>query len=651
MNKYVPPGPGQVYSQGFWHAVIAAVLYLVSSMLLMINMLGYFLGHYSQHFDLTDEQRNLILQTLLFFIWLAGGGGVFARTAGWSYADSLYFCDVTILTVGFGDFYAPNDVSRGLVFPYSVGGIIILGLMVSSIRTFAQELGHYKIIKSHVEKRRAKTMELSASNSFEFERKQTILDNMEQPPVNQRKISSPFNLHPRAVTFDAAKKGEAPGSTDERPDSKDTAPRSSADRPRSRASFKPVPVTRQLTHRVRALRRAGTRKPKLIMMREEKDRFDAMRKIQQETTHFKQYFALTMSVIACKPLVLSISIPANLLVGLLWCVGAAVFFQAERSQQDMTYFRALYFCYVSLLTIGYGDYAPKSNVGKPFFIVWSLIAVPTMTILISDMGDTVIASFKRGTFALADFTVLPKEGVWRAFVDNHPMLLRWLQKRAEKQAEKQRVTEGFRVGPADEDPAARTPSLAELAEEDLDEHDLAKKLAIAIRYTADHLKDDNQKAYTYEQWAEYTRLIRFSRLTPGELKAEEEEIGLIDWDWIGENSPMMAEQTECEWVLDRLCESLDRYMRRLVPEEVKQRKKGGAGAGELSRDGGASTGLSGSRDGNSYPSGSRMGTSRRESGTVSVVSAGGRRRRRRIKTADGLAQLKKMRWGSRGGGV
>lgn len=65
-------------------------------MALMVNMLGYFLGHYSQHFELSDEQRNLILQTMMFFIWLAGGAGVFAKVNGWQYVDALYFCDVRI---------------------------------------------------------------------------------------------------------------------------------------------------------------------------------------------------------------------------------------------------------------------------------------------------------------------------------------------------------------------------------------------------------------------------------------------------------------------------------------------------------------------------------------------------------------------------
>lgn len=491
MNRFDPPDqPDQTYSQGFWHAIIAAVLYLVSSMMLMVNMQGYFFGHYPQHFELTDEQRNLILQTMMFFVWLAGGAGVFARVCGWSFADALYFCDVTILTVGFGDLHPPNDVGRGLVFPYSVGGIIILGLMVSSIRKFAQELGHDNIIKNHVEKRRVNTIEKSVTTTFELERRQA------QKRNKHRHQSAPF---------------------------------------------------------MNTLKRVATRQPRLVVLYEEKDRFDAMRNIQKSTSDFKKYYALMMSIVA---------------FGLLWCVGAIGFWKAEAHTQGLSYFQALYFCYVSLLTIGYGDLSPTSNAGKPFFIVWSLIAVPTMTILISDMGDTVIASFKRGTFTLADWTVLPKAGLYRTFVEKHPWLYQWLKKRSEVKAEKERIGGGSPNGPAPDNedielrPAKTIEEIAAQVPSEVDEHLLARKLAIAIRRTAHDLKADVPRRYTYEEWVEYTRLIRFSRTSKEELAEAEEEEGLVEWDWIGEKSPMMAEQCESEWVLDRLCESLDRYMRK-----------------------------------------------------------------------------------------
>ena len=177
-----PVRPQQTYSQGFWHAVLAAMLYLICSMLLMVNMLGHFLGHYPQTFNLTDSQRTLILQTMLFFIWLAGGGAVFARveslygdgTFDWTFVNGLYFCDVTILTVGFGDLYTTSDIGRGLVFPFSVGGIIMLGLVISSISKFASEIGSDKLVQRHVERIRIKTVERSVGSSMELHRRLTL---------------------------------------------------------------------------------------------------------------------------------------------------------------------------------------------------------------------------------------------------------------------------------------------------------------------------------------------------------------------------------------------------------------------------------------------------------------------------------------------
>ncbi|XHG05559.1 hypothetical protein AWENTII_008778 [Aspergillus wentii] len=59
------------------------------------------------------------------------------------------------------------------------------------------------------------------------------------------------------------------------------------------------------------------------------------------------------------------------------------------------------------------------------------------------------------------------------------------------------------------------------------------------------------------------------------LVVDEDEYGILNWDWIGETSPMVASQTEPEWVLERLCESLVRY---LAVQE--QSRDGGGGGGE-----------------------------------------------------------------------
>lgn len=570
MHVHAPPGQNQVYSQGFWNAVIAACLYMFNSMILMVNMAGYFLGHYPQHFTLTDEQRNLILQAMMFFIWLAGGGGVFARIEGWTYPDAVYFCDVTILTVGFGDFYPTTDLSRGLVFPFSVGGIIILGLMVSSIHKFAGELSTLNVLRKHVENRRIDTLSRvvtveAGEEAQEETRREDLEKEIQIERLQGRKIPISAPLPNPQIERDldvAAHVGLQEDSTSqdstqdrqtghqigfEGPTATEQIQKAEESEPHPRQflnqNFRPIHATlRMLAKPVQGLVRSRTRSSKVLLMREEKDRFDAMREIQEDAKKFKKWFALFVSGLA---------------FGALWCLGAIVFWQAEKNTQGLSYFEALYFCYVSLLTIGYGDLSPKSNAGKPFFVVWSLIAVPTMTILVSDMGDTVISSFKRGTFVLGDMTVLPKKGLWHDLLKAN----RWLYNWANRRMEKRRRKRGLPVGPPANDLASPL-SIEELAREEPTEAELTQRLAWAIRKTADDLQHAPRKRYSYEEWAEFTRLIRFTKYGLKQLEYDEETDGVVDWDWLEESSPMLSGQTESEWILDRLCESLLRLLKK-----------------------------------------------------------------------------------------
>ena len=90
MHRHAAPiGPNQIYSGGFWYGVAAASMYLLLSTLLLGNLVGYVRGHYPQHFYLTEDQRVLIIQTMLFFLWLAGGAGLYARLEGWHYIDAV----------------------------------------------------------------------------------------------------------------------------------------------------------------------------------------------------------------------------------------------------------------------------------------------------------------------------------------------------------------------------------------------------------------------------------------------------------------------------------------------------------------------------------------------------------------------------------
>ncbi|KAJ5063034.1 potassium channel-like protein [Bipolaris maydis] len=561
MNTYAPPvRPQETYTQGFWYAIAAAAFYTICSMILMVNMLGYFLGHYPENFALSDSQRTLILQTMAFFIWLAGGSAVFAKleqNAGndsWRFADALYFCDVTILTVGFGDMVPSTAATRGIVFPYSVGGIITLALIVSSLYTAVRELGDEKIVQKYVDRLRESAVERTVTNSFDLRHREHDAHHL----IRKRKLGFP--------------KISAPTELRElrKPVHENTNHTTSA-----------IP---RVTHAL-----GMTSKRRILVLKEEKDRFEVMRKIQEDSKKFKQWMALFWST-------------TTFLI--LWCVGALVFMITEKDSQGLTYFPALYFCYVSLLTIGYGDLAPKTNSGRCFFVVWSLIAVPTMTILVSNLGDTVVANFKKWSDKFADFTVLPKAGIWRSFLDKHPWLLQWLQRVTEYHARRNRLKKGFEVGVVDsnssdppnvddndagpsedlENPrdSDRAPEESEATPEiSLPQAptgaSISRQLALCIQKVSFDLRKPN-KRYSYEEWVEFTRLIhathpeRLDRYLGIECNStdDENEEGLVNWDWLGERSPLVSGNSESEWLMERLVESLVRLEKR---KEVARRRR------------------------------------------------------------------------------
>ncbi|GAM84598.1 hypothetical protein ANO11243_025940 [Dothideomycetidae sp. 11243] len=594
---------------GFWYGVLAAALYIVAAMLLMLNMVGFFLGHFPEHFNLTDSQRTLILQTMMFFIWLAAGGGIFSKVESlygqnpqdWSYVNALYFSDVTILTVGFGDLVCTSNLGRGLVFPYSIGGIIMLGLVISSISKFAGELGADKVIQKHQERSRARTFDRVVSSVEELGSR--LGRRRSSTPAPPKTISAPFDPvnrahHTRIAHPEADDSVQSP--------TKSISSSSTFIRFAAQTTKTLTPRPLRKNNKNHKNHKNHKQKNRLLLLREERDRFNTMRRLEMSTLRYKRWMSFFLS---------------TLCFALLWLIGAVVFYRAERHSQGLSYFDALYFCYVSLLTIGYGDFAPTSNVGRPFFVLWSLIAVPTMTILISSMGNTVIEGFKNGTERIAEFTVLPRMGALRDALERWPFYKRnvdRLKENLESRRREKRIEAGFLVGVEENSRSlhrirtgdtlmdrdrAEGPDLETLAREAADgEHplselQLARRLARAIQQVAQDLRTVPPRRYGYEEWVEFTSLIRFTNYgnrgrephnrhfngndteaVGDHVDAEAEE--LIEWDWIGKNSPMMAKQSEAEFVMDRLCESMGRYLRQQAMREEYRAKDTGLGTVE-----------------------------------------------------------------------
>ena len=512
-------------TQAFYYAIMSAALYFIIASLMTITVYGAYAGHYPKKFELTMSQRTLMVQTIAFLFYLLAGAAVFSKIENWLFLNGVYWASTTLLTVGTGDFSPKTHLGQGLLFPYAIGGIVILGLVVGSIRSLVLERGKKKLSARITEKKREQIVK------------------QWQKHENNIKVSHFSKAHDLSA------------------------------------------------------------EDKTELERREQE-FDVMRQIQEHSHTRRKWLALTISL-SCWMV--------------LWFIGAVVFWRAERLQQGLTYFEALYFSYVSLLTIGYGDYAPVANASKAFFVFWSLLAVPTLTILISNMGDTVVKLVRDVSLWAAEFTLLPGERSMR-----------------------QRLTKPFREGKLqkifsnDQKPVEESPGGAFMPEQDKDvegNHDEHKPKQInravdalgeeaeerqlsevekakrsgskldedlhlyhylLVHQIREVMKDSGEsppKQYRYHEWRWFLRLLgeteddkQFHRKPPVEATEEDLDGGIGNagqkWSWLGARSPLLGEMNEADWLLSMLTEKLEQ----LLLTESKRYRESTSDSDKASKD-------------------------------------------------------------------
>ncbi|KAH1395145.1 hypothetical protein KXX49_009439 [Aspergillus fumigatus] len=427
----------------YYYGAFAAGLYFVLSSLLLITVYGACRGHYSREFRLTTSQRSLMLQTILFLIYLLGGAAVYARIEGWRYLDAVYWADLTLLTIGIGDFVPETHKGRGLLFPYAVGGILILGLIVGSIR--AQML----------EKGRQKMAETVAERTRRFLVREAVSD----------------HRHLR-----------------------DVVPRLQPERDES--------------DRDRQLRE-----------------FQLMRRVRQIATLERKWISLATALTVWT---------------MLWVLGAIAFWLPGQNEK-LTYFEALYFAYTTLFTIGYGDFHATSEWERPFFVFWTLLAVPTVTLLIANVERFL-------TEAVADKKP-DEEDVEESAATATATAVRNANQgdQGEEQERNAIEADGHRK---EESARARGDVTVETI------HHHHYMLFREVRRMMDYATRNLHKEFDYQEWEYFLNLIASDG---GETDGEE---GNSKWDWTGYKSPLLGQKTEVQWLLEALTEALERELRK-----------------------------------------------------------------------------------------
>lgn len=429
-------------SEGFWLAVFTIFFYDLCAIILMINFVGYRLNKYPAEFNLNKKQRLLMLYTIAFSIWQIVGLVTMSHLIpGLNYGASLYYCTVSMLTIGLGDIVPNSTGARVWALIFSFIGLIIMGLIVTMITQVVLVTAGPSIFWHIVELERIKLAESLDSKG--------------------------------------------------------------------------------------------------IVLTPEKA-FHSMRLLRWKARMFQLKVSCALSV---------------LIFFVFWLIGGLVFHYTE----GWKYFELIYFCFLCLLTIGYGDFHPESALGRAFFIQWAIAAVPIMTVLISNVGDFVLELGEKINFYVA--VILS----WRTYS---------LLFSSRKNSFAEQVLETRKQFLESEEDFEAELLKSSRESDIISKHDIQNvfinhrratqrirhKLALVKRILRDVIENPD-KLYNHDEWSEICRNLAAEPGLEGEIDTE---------FWLGEKSPLRLPLKEPNYAIIKIIFLLDLEIQELIDEQDEE---------------------------------------------------------------------------------
>ncbi|MCE7980919.1 MAG: two pore domain potassium channel family protein [Caldilinea sp. CFX5] len=78
----------------------------------------------------------------------------------------------------------------------------------------------------------------------------------------------------------------------------------------------------------------------------------------------------------------------GVIVGFLLLVGTIFYHQVE----GWGWLDSLYFCVITLATVGYGDFSPQTAAGKIFTMIYILLGIGTLVAVLTRLADALAAA-------------------------------------------------------------------------------------------------------------------------------------------------------------------------------------------------------------------------------------------------------------------
>jgi len=90
-----------------------------------------------------DPKKNhlhrIIFLVTVLCLFLFGGAYCFTKLEEWTYLESIYFCFVTLSTVGFGDYLPASASSRIFCIVYMISGLGVCASLIATLTGLVSE--------------------------------------------------------------------------------------------------------------------------------------------------------------------------------------------------------------------------------------------------------------------------------------------------------------------------------------------------------------------------------------------------------------------------------------------------------------------------------------------------------------------------------
>ncbi|KZO91976.1 hypothetical protein CALVIDRAFT_601812 [Calocera viscosa TUFC12733] len=416
---------GFTYGEAYWITVCSTIASTFVNITLIYDMVKTKDFSHSGS-GLTAKQRSLVIVVMLLICYIALGALINSFANNLSFQDALYFTIVTIETIGYGDIVPTTVFGQIFICFYVAFGILNLALAVGTTRETIIEAfeNAYRIRRAKIHKRRKEHREARKRQQEEENRLRELgllpkyitvrtgrggafqklvhvmpEEAIVQSPIGETPLSPngfgpmpgstvsalfpnsavQFGMTPTTAstlvaphTGNGISNGHSPGLTSV-PESSTAVPSGppTVDGTGKEETF--------LSPQEHAKKLAADLRDDMMHMghttsQEEESYLEFKKRMDKEE---EREFYTKLGV-------------AWSLFFVFWMAGAAIFSKTE----GWSFTIAMYFCFITFTTVGYGDYSPKSPAGRAIFCVWALAGVAAMTILIAVISEAYSSRYK-----------------------------------------------------------------------------------------------------------------------------------------------------------------------------------------------------------------------------------------------------------------